>query len=381
MESLRNLTLFCVGLSGAEKEKLLSVLVLAEIRLRSVWALQEQPEGADAYLCKANDKVTEHPGVLIRYRAPDSEQNPTTEEGVFQLGIDASGVPMFSELVAVLNQADAWLAARPEKPEPVEPVRVENDQSRDEIPSLAETENTAVAVRSVEEIPTLEPVSEPIVIPDLPDEIMDSMMSEFMETSRKIPFLDLIAEYVQDLRVEYPYHKILLQSGEVILFDLDQGKFYSTVEIQNFLDRKGDNKTSYISALDRQEFLAELNKQDYFERPFSNLRWFLALFSNVGSLDIDIDNQAFILTGWPSTDLPGLNRAHLKLSAFMLAKKASIAEISAETGFDVALIQSFVEACHHEGLIQANREPEEKSYSVPQKNKGFWGGVLRKIKW
>ncbi|GAA0694898.1 hypothetical protein GCM10009104_23050 [Marinobacterium maritimum] len=386
MEPLKEITFYLEGLSETDKEKLLSVLVLAEIRLESSWVLQEQPGGADVCLSRGHGQsIGEHSGPVICYAEKDARFGNSEQEGVFFLNVDASGVPPFPDLVSIFNQVDVWIS----------------EQSRHESARLSDVGNDACvrpageqdcAVSSNPEpttemhIPTLVPVvDEEVAEISVPLRVATGSESEGVTgaggVSRKLSWLGRVAEYVHNLEPDSYYHKILLQSGGVILLDLYQDRFYSSVNIESFLDGSGDNKTSYISSMDRQGFKTELNKQDYFERPFSNLKWFLALYSNVSVLDIDTDNQVYMLSAWPENDLPGLRREHLKLAAFMQAKRASVAEISAETGLSVDLIRSFVEACFYEGLVRMDQEPEQKHNSAPEKPKGFWGGVLRKIKW
>ncbi len=399
MEPLKEITLYLEGFSEADKEKLLSVLVLAEIRLKSSWVVQAQQENADVCLYKeCSSQAVDHPGPVICYVEPNTDPGDREQEGIFFLRVDATGVPPFSVLVSVLNQADAWLARMPEQGvsaplrDPVNAEELPADAKSVDLPSTDQSasdeqaDDTPSAVFADEaDIPTLTPVEDvapakkPVLSGGL--DAIDERAPQAGDEARKLPWLGPIAEYIQNLERGSHYHKILLQSGEVILLDFDQEKFYSSVELESFLEGNGDNKTSYISSMDRQGFITELHKQDYFERPLSNLKWFMALYSNVRSLVVDIDNQVYMLSAWPANDLPGLRRDHLKLAAFMRAKRASIAEISAETGIAVERIQSFVEACYYEGLIQTDREPEEKSKSIPEKPRGFWGGVLRKIKW
>ncbi len=381
MDPLKEITLYLEGFSEADMEKLLSVLVLAEIRLQSSWVVQAQREHADVCLYKEFcPQVIDHPGPVICYVEPDVDPGDREREGIFFLNVDAAGVPPFSVLITVFNKADAWLAGLHEQGAPgrlASPVNApvwSVDVQEEAVPSKMFTD----------EIPTLTPVEDFVSAkgPVLPvNEAIEEVVSQPGEEVRKLPWLGLIAEYIQNLKRGNHYHKILLQSGEVILLDFDQEKFYSSAELETFLDGNGDNKTSYISSMDRQEFITELHKQDYFERPLSNLKWFMALYSNVSGLVVDIDNPIYMLSAWPANDLPGLRRNHLKLAAFMRAKRASLADIAAETGIAVDLIQSFVEACWYEGLIQMESEPEEKSKSIPEKPRGFWGGVLRKIKW
>lgn len=390
MRPLKEITLYTEGLSEVDKEKLLSVLVLAETRLKSSWILQEQREGADVCLFRDCDqRAAEHRGAVICYGEASAESGMAAQEGLFILRTDSTHVPYFSDLINVFNQVDDWLS-QPRQAETVTVAEFEQFEPQAEQEIMPEVGGETLSPESespkAEDIPTLVPVIEEAraALPTSgsgPEELLESELEEGPEAALKLPWLGQITEYIQGLDPAVHYHKILLQSGEVILLDLDQKKFYSSIKIESFLDGNGDNKISYISSMDRQDFITEQNKQDYFERPLSNLKWFLALYSNVRGLDIDVDSQAYVLTEWPATDLPGLHRDHLKLAAFMRAKRASLAEISAETGIAVDLIQSFVEACYYEGLIQTDREPEEKKTSTPQKPKGFWGGVLRKIKW
>lgn len=399
MEPLKEITLYLEGLSEADKEKLLSVLVLAEFRLKSSWVVQAQQENADVCLYKElSSQAVDNPGPVICYVEPNTDPADREQEGVFFLHVDATGVPLFSVLVSVLNQVDDWLARMPERDvsaPPGGPVNVEAlpaDARSVDVPSTDQSapdgrsDDTPSAVRAYEaDIPTLTPVEDaaPAKKTVLSGGLaaIDEQVPQAGDEARKLPWLRPIAEYIQNLEKGSHYHKILLQSGEVILLDFDQEKFYSSAELESFLEGNGDNKTSYISSMDRQGFITELHKQDCFERPLSNLKWFMALYSNVRSLVVDIDNQVYMLSAWPANDLPGLQKNHLKLAAFMRAKRASIAEISAETGIAIDLIQSFVEACYYEGLIQTDREVEEKSKNIPEKPRSFWGGVLRKIKW
>lgn len=394
MEPLKEITLYLGGFSEADKEKLLSVLVLAEIRLKSSWVVQAQQDNADVCLYKeCSSQAVDHPGPVICCVEPDIDPGDREQEGIFFLRVDSTGVPLFSVLVSVLNQADAWLTRMSEQlasgslREPVSENELSTDapSTSDQYFSGEQTDDTPSAAFADEaDIPTLTPV-EDVALEKKPVlgglDAIEEQISQSEERVRKLPWLGPIAEYIQNLERGSHYHKILLQSGEVILLDFDQEKFYSSAELESFLEGNGDNKTSYISSMDRQGFIIELHKQDYFERPLSNLKWFMALYSNVRSLVVDIDNQVYMLSAWPANDLPGLQKNHLKLAAFMRAKRASIAEISAETGIAIDLIQSFVEACYYEGLIQTDREVEEKSKNIPEKPRSFWGGVLRKIKW
>lgn len=369
MKPFKEITLYCEGLTDADKEALLSVLVLAEIRLESRWILQVQREGADVCLFRhCGLLAAEHPGPVICYAEPGMELGEPMQDGLYFLQVDANGVPTFSGLIAVFNQVDAGLSCKVDSAAALsagEPVQE----------PVTEFEPVVSAT-----IPTLTVVVDELSGPAQPG-LETGEVQASSTASRKRPWLDQIAAYIQDIPQDSFYHKILLQSGEVILLDLEQDKFYSSIEVETFLEESGENKTSYIAAMDRVDFKVEQNKQAYFERPLSNLKWFLALYSNVRGLEVNTDRQVYLLSGWPESSLPGLHRDHLKLAAFMRARRSSLVEISAETGIAVDDIRSFVEACYYEGLIQTDREPEQKHKSTPEKPRGFWAGVLGKIRW
>jgi len=394
MEPKKEITFFIKGLSGSDKEKLLSVLVLAEIRLNTSWVLLEQPENASVCFCNGGiQKADGHSGPVIQYGGCEQAQQGADEQNnLFHLPLDASNMPSFSNLISVLNQVEAWLLSHPKVA-----IRTEKGHKEDkaeDVQAVAATATPVVQAAStapvvqikeplvpdVSQIPTLVPVDEDISLEVSSTTASSGTLPELPDMAIKLPWLDQIAEYLDALPAEAVYHKILLQSGEVILIDLDQNCFYSSIEIEAFLSRSRDNKTSFISALDRQDFINDLSKQYYIQRPFSNLQWFLALYSNVHGLDIDTDTRSYLLTAWPGSELPGLHRDHLKLAAFMRAKRASLAEIAAETGISLGQIRSFVEACHYEGLVQTDVEPEVTHERAPDKPKGLWGRMLKKIR-
>jgi len=374
MESTKEITLYIDGLLEVDREKLLSVLVLAEIRLESSWVLETQLERADVCLCRQDDwQKMGHFRPLICYTDVNSAAEFRAEDGVFILSMDSSGVPTFSELVSVFNQADAWLEKHAEQALPSAP----------DMPVEASAPD--MPVKDIANIPMLTQVIDPPreQSPVKPNtEGSNNLELTGQDTSRKyIPWLGAIAEYIHNLDSDSYYHKILIQSGEVVLLDFEEGRFYSSSEIENFLKDDSLSKNSYMSSIDKEGLKSELSKKKYIERPLSNLLWFLALYSNMHNLKIDTENTVFRLSGWPSVNLPGLRPDHLKLAAFMRTNRANLIEIAMETGMHVDQVKAFVEACHYEGLIVIqNKNNEEKQKGAQKPSSGLWGRVLRRIK-
>lgn len=390
MDPKKEITFFIEGLSDSDKDRLLSVLVLAEIRLDTGWVLHELSEKNAVCFCGDVDKVLAegHTGPVIQYGGSAPAQPDKGQPGnLFHLPLDAGNMPSFSSLIVILRRVEEWLACEerpaptPEKDAAVEEPVAAHEHVADAVPAVAapEMDVAETAQPDVSQIPTLIPVVEDVVVEE-PVPVSREELSQMPDMSMKLDWLDPIADYLDAQTEDALYHKVFLQSGEVILVDLEQGCFYSTIEIEAFLSRSTKNKTSYTSALDRQGFMHELEKQYYIKRPFSHLKWFLALYSNVHSMDIDTDTCSYLLTAWPGSELPGLHRDHLKLAAFMRAKRATPADIAAETGIGVDQIRSFVEACYHEGLVHTDVELDVTHEPVPDKPKGLWGRMLNKIR-
>ncbi|WP_369625008.1 hypothetical protein [Marinobacterium sp. BA1] len=350
-----------------DRENLLSVLVLAEIRLNSSWVLEPRREHADVWLCRQEDyQKTGNFRPLIC--CTDLKSNSTAElkpeDGFFVLGMDSSGVPIFSELVSVLNQVDTWLEKHSNRLRPVPRVPVKNTAS---VPTLTHVMDQPEGQTSVK----------------LGSEISNSLESSGKGLSReKRSWLGTIAEYIHnvDVKSDNFYHKILIQSGEVVLIDFEECRFYSSIEIQVFLEGVSLSKKFYMSAIDKAGLLSELEKKIFIERPLSNLKWFMALHSNFHNLEIDAENTVFRLSGWPSVSLPGLRAEHLKVAAFMRTNKASLVDIAAGTGMDVEQVKGFVEACFYEGLIIKDTKNKKDKKEVQKPSSGLWDRVLRKIK-
>lgn len=367
MDSKREITIYLEGLSEEDREKLLSVLVLAEIRLRSSWVLEPRREHADVRLyrqCSLQESMQFRP--VICYTDMDgSGEADRTEEGIFFLSVDSGGVPTFSELINVFNRVDAWLNTGAEKASLYTQAKLDGEVSN--IPTLTPEEDSPLECACLESEPSAD----------------DLLQAPAEDTGHKfLPWLRGVAEYVHNvnLKEENYYHKILLQSGEVFLIDFENKRFYSDVELEFFLDSDSSDKNTYISSLDRRGFLSELDKKEYAERPLSHFQWFMALYSDYRSCSFDVEKQIYSLSGWPSVNLPGLRQEHLKLAAFMRSRKASLAEIAMETGMPVDQIQSFMEACHYEGLVLKETIPEDDNKDIPEKPTGFWNRILRRVK-
>lgn len=377
MNPLNDITFTTAGLSENDREKLQSVLVLAEIRLSSSWSLHDSPDAADVVICRAVDEL--QPGDMrpvIVYREPSQPEwcVDKHERPLFELRVDSSGMPHFSELVTVFKQIELQLLN----------VSVANSGPQvlvTDIPLLTPVADLDENGFEDMDLEGVLPTSTEVVKSADPAE--DKHIQALSKPEPKAvtpPCLEQLALYLQRSAGDAPYHKILLQSGDVILLDFRSGRFHCNRSLEAFLQEPADNRASYISTLSQQEFKSELSKQDCSEQPIASLQWFLALYSGVEGLHAVSEDEAYCLSAWPDSQLPGLRQEHFKLAAFMRDKKETIKEIAHKTGIPVATIRAFVEACHYQGLVKQDKEQKNVDVQGAERPKGFWRQILRSIK-
>ncbi|WP_417533961.1 hypothetical protein [Marinobacterium stanieri] len=378
MKPKKEITFLIEGLSEEDKEKLLSVLVLAEVRLDASWIYLEQADSAD--VCFSGGSEDQKPNIqahawVLYGKAESTEVFPRQGSELFCLRVDSNNVPFISDLICVLNQVFTWVE-RVSEQDSVEPEP--EPEPEPELRSEVSASQPQMVIPDASLIPTLMPVDDDSLPTSEP--AATGVVDESRGSNSKLPWLDAITHYLHSLDADAEYCKIVLQSGDILMIDFNQERYYSSIEVESFISKGRDNKVSCFSVQDKHEFKTGVSKQGYIERPLSNLKWFLALYSNVSSLDIDAESDAYVLGAWPGNELPGLHRDHLKLAAFMRAKRASLSEIAAETGIAIGQITSFVEACHHEGLLLDEPELETLQELAPEKPKGLWGRLLHKIR-
>ncbi|MBV0932595.1 hypothetical protein [Marinobacterium weihaiense] len=423
MNPLHEITFATPGMDRSESEKLQAVLVLAEIRLNASWVESTRPGQANVVICRDLTAVSaeeKRPVILLR---PATETIAEAESGtgypLFELVLDSNGMPSFSELIHVFGQVETRLQEVPAEQTPAATPDHQATAVDESIADVQPIEALPVAAGLDVVLPTEEeraqelavPIFEPRAAVNSEDEspagalaiaeqeppapveaevpepaeativpVLQPVMSEVARAVVTRQCLEQLALYVQGAPNEGSWHKILLQSGDVMLLDFEQGRFYSNRVLESFLVRLEDNRISYISTLSRSEFSAELSKQYCDEQPLANLQWFLALYSGISGTELPAEDETYSLSGWPDSQLPGLRQEHLKLAAFMRGKPATIKRIADQTGIAVSDIQTFVEACRYQGLVQQDGEQKSEAVPASEQPKGFWRQILRTIK-
>lgn len=329
MEENKLHTLRLIGFSGHEIENFFAIFYLAERRLKQHWKIVET-DSADFFLLTEKSQIDQ--SSYLRSLPPErfllcssAEIAPDSNSVL----VDSNRTPKLSSLILLLNRIGG--------------------QIFEEVP-------VALTVKDIRE-PQIKIESEP----DQPGVVFDNKLEARLDDDVFFnPQQGLLKHLLQaqaqpscvvfTLKSHTDCNKIYLHSAEK--------NYFCQTSLKNLIPYLNAGIELLVEPVSEAKLIAEVEKATLTSKPLSNLIWFVGFQLSQGRLlQGHSDQDTVSLTRWPDLTVHGCEK-FVKLAAFMKNNAVSLDTLASETGFSLAQIHDFYNACYLIGLIEKSVKTE-----------------------
>ena len=333
------------GFNASEREKLDSVLALAEYRLDRLWELHDSREGADVLLFRDLDMLKGPYSLPVIYYVTAAVQALGDDPMMRALEVDDNQVPRMGQLIHVCNElAQLYFDIKQPSPERVDQRPVISEPSPPPLQDTTHSDRTA---------------TEDLVIDEDSGndvKVYDSPLSQ----PQSVSFLDYIqSDFTGYVVLRFEHH-------EKIYIDAEKGFYYSQISLESLAECIRLNVPYVHETVADTLFKIDLERNDLQAQPIAHLRWYAALCTPSDHLLTELKGQTVSLKRWPDLGLPGCKQL-IHLAAFMQSNQATIDSAAKATNTPLSVVCCFVNASALEGLVQyGNVESIHKKTLKPE---------------
>lgn len=305
------------GFTETERQKLDSILALAELRLDNLWQIYDGDD-ADITVIRDISLLESTPRPCIYYVGVDDGAE-LPYENAWPLEVDEQQVPRLRLLVERFNQIAVELANAEPVQETVAPVSA--------------------------------PVVEPTAVPEPAAEVVEAAPETDAAPAEQNSYA--ASEVLLDhLAADGESHKLLtFESGEKIFVDGEKDLYFSSAVIETMADHFRNGTPYTVKTLQPVLFDMQVEQAELSAEPMTHLRWYVALMAPSEHLQDELQGKTVSLKRWPDLGLPGCTRL-IRLAAFMQSNVSTIENIAEKTNTPAAEVCAFLNACNIEGLVQ-----------------------------
>jgi len=350
-QSYLTIRLQLLGFSAEERDKLDSILAIAEARMNNMWQLDSTMNADVVLVPDASQLPLQETRPCIYYKETDQEVLSGTADNVWSLDVDDFRVPRIWQLTKVFNEVAEALATQPEPAPAVTEVPESEPEAVEEVVDEAADSNAVEAFAPADQTDVLmsdtqasDSVDVAIVTgADVEDTGLDSESEQV-----QVPLLHVLQPDPE--AGEQRCMLLRFVSGEAFYIDVVSDLYYSREPIEELADCFRAQTEFTIQAVPEQTLQAQAERSELVAEPLTHLRWFVALNAPCETMREKLQAQTVKLKRWPDLGLPGC-RPLIRLAAFMQSNEASIETVAEKTGTPVEKVCAFIHACDQENLV------------------------------
>jgi len=189
------------------------------------------------------------------------------------------------------------------------------------------------------------------------------------------PFIRLLLEKNTDKKLAFS-----LDNVADLYIDLQNQCYYGTQKLealQGYFNCQGGFVLKEIGEPQLQMLVAQ---QAFKPQPLNNLLWYSVLCSSQGKFIIGHQSSDIVrLKRWPDINLPGC-RELIQLAAYMHSNSADLQTIHVNTGFPIAKVIDFYNACKVIDLIELCQESDIHEKTISTDKRKLYAKIGKRIK-